>query len=73
MTKAENEGRYRSDRLGQWDGIPNTLDQWGVVGDWALKEIYRNYSLESSKERRCFKYPPGFNPDRQQTDPGVNT
>lgn len=38
MTKAaENEGRYRLDRFGQWAGIPNTRDQWGVVGVWVLK------------------------------------
>lgn len=66
MTKAENEERYRSDRLGQWAGIPNTLDQWGVVGDWVLKGIYRNYSWERNKERRRFEHSAGFNPGRQR-------
>lgn len=64
MTKAENEGRYRSDRLGQWAGIPNTLDQWGVVGGF-WKEFLET-SWERNKERRCFKYPSGFNPGIQR-------
>lgn len=44
MTKAaENEGRYRLDRFGQWAGILNTQDQWGVVGVWVLKGNDRNW------------------------------
>lgn len=54
MTKAaENEGRYRLDRFGQWAGILNTQDQWGVVGVWVLKGNDRNCSWERKKESCC--------------------
>lgn len=50
MTKAEeNEGRYRLDRFGQWAGILNTQDQWGVVGVWVLKGNDRNCGWERKK------------------------
>jgi len=55
MTKAaENEGRYRLDRFGQWAGILNSQDRWGVVGVWVLKGNDRNCALREEEEKELF-------------------
>ncbi len=70
MTKAAvNEGRYRLDRFGQWAGIPNTRDQWGVVGVWVLKGKQQKLRL-GEEEGKVLLLVPSVQPNYPEVKAG---